>query len=177
MSTDRKIKGHAGSYGVAKYGLLVFRIPGAAGDPANWFEWLGVPCHRAGCRPAKRAAIRLSSHWLQNAKAFYGFLVRWKGFLRLRSRYETVPRTVFPKFVARGARQIWSLLSGVRIHCARHKNNRQISKDIYLLLVRWKGSSLSIERSTGPFSQIFSLRSKFGHSCSNPYNPKHNKKP
>ena len=109
MSTDRKIKGHAGSYGVAKYGLLVFRIPGAAGDPANWFEWLGVPCHRAGCRPAKRAAIRLSSHWLKNAKAFYGFLVRWKG------------------------------------------------------------SSLSIERSTGPFSQIFSLRSKVGHSCSNPF--------
>ena len=46
MSTDRKIKGHAGSYGVAKYGLLVFRIPGAAGGPANWFGWLGVPCHR-----------------------------------------------------------------------------------------------------------------------------------
>ena len=42
MSTDRKIKGHAGSYGVAKYGLLVFRIPGAAGGPANWFGWLGV---------------------------------------------------------------------------------------------------------------------------------------
>ena len=52
-----------------------------------------------------------------------------------------------------------------------------IGADTYLLLVRWKGSSLSIERSTGPFSQIFSLRSKFGHSCSNPYNPKHNKKP
>ena len=69
----------------------------------------------------------------------YLLLVRWKGFLRLRSRYETVHRTVSPKFVARGARQIWSLLSGVRIHCARHKNNRQISKDIYLLLVRWKG--------------------------------------
>ena len=52
-----------------------------------------------------------------------------------------------------------------------------IGVDIYLLLVRWKGSSLSIERSTGPFSQIFSLCSKFGHSCSNPYNSKHNKKP
>jgi hypothetical protein len=52
-----------------------------------------------------------------------------------------------------------------------------IGADVYLLLVRWKGSSLSIERSTGPFSQIFSLCSKFGHSCSNPYNPKHNKKP
>ena len=36
--------------------------------------------------------------------------------------------------------------------------------------------SLSIERSTGPFSQIFSLCSKFGHSCSSPYNPKNNKK-
>ena len=53
----------------------------------------------------------------------YLLLVRWKGFLRLRSRYETVHRTVSPKFVARGARQIWSLLSGVRIHCAWHKNN------------------------------------------------------
>ena len=115
MSTDRKIKGHAGSYGVAKYGLLVFRIPGAAGGPANWFGWLGGWCRRAGCRPAKTAAIRLSSHWLKNAKAFYGFLVRWKGFLRLRSRYETVHRTVSPKFVARDARQIWSLLSGARI--------------------------------------------------------------
>ena len=50
-----------------------------------------------------------------------------------------------------------------------------IGADIYLLLVRWKGSSLSIERSTGPFSQIFSLCSKFGHSCSKPFNPKHNK--
>ena len=39
----------------------------------------------------------------------YLLLVRWKGFLSLRSRYETVPRTVSPKFVARGARQIWSL--------------------------------------------------------------------
>ena len=36
--------------------------------------------------------------------------------------------------------------------------------------------SLSIERSTGPFSQIFSLCLKFGHSCSSPYNPKNNKK-
>ena len=52
-----------------------------------------------------------------------------------------------------------------------------IGADVYLLLVRWKGSSLSIERSTGPFFQIFSLCSKFGHSCSNPYNSKHNKKP
>ena len=52
-----------------------------------------------------------------------------------------------------------------------------IGADVYLLSVRWKGSSLSIERSTGPFSQIFSLCSKFGHSCLNPYNPKHNKKP
>ena len=56
MSTDRKIKGHAGSYGVAKYGLLVFRIPGAAGGPANWFGWLGGWCRRAGCRPAKTAS-------------------------------------------------------------------------------------------------------------------------
>ena len=29
---------------------------------------------------------------------------------RLRTRYETVPRTVSPKFAARYTRQIWSLL-------------------------------------------------------------------
>lgn len=136
MSTDRKIKGHAGSYGVAKYGLLVFRIPGAAGGPANWFGWLGGWCRRADCHPAKTASWgRDGAGWRAPAPGLY-----WRSSICTDDR-------------------------------------RRLGTDTYLLLVRWKGSSLSIERSTGPFSQIFSLCSKFGHSCSNPYNPKHNKKP
>lgn len=128
MSTDRKIKGHAGSYGVAKYGLFVFRISAQPGIRPTGLGGLvyhvtgqaavrqkrrvGVVAAQVGAH-RRRVCIGVAVFAQMTAGVIgadtYLLLLRWKGFLRLRSRYETVHRTVSPKFVARGARQIWSL--------------------------------------------------------------------
>ena len=114
MSTDRKIKGHAGSYGVAKYGLFVFRISAQPGIRPTGLG--GLVYHVTG-----QAAVR--------QKRRVGVVAAQVGAHRRR--------------VCIGVAVFAQMTAGV------------IGADTYLLLLRWKGSSLSIERSTGPFSQIF----------------------